>query len=183
MLAFYLAMCETPEQEDVFTAMYYENRKTMLVKAESILQSNGWAEDAVHDAFIRIADNIETFLPLACNERRYLCVSIVKNVALNMLRDSHQSSMDPFEDEFIPSENTDLTDDMIKVERLAELKQHIDELPFSLCEVIRYRLVIGLSTAQTASILQISDEAVRVRLHRGRKLLIAKLAKVGIING
>jgi len=56
------------------------------------------------------------------------------------------------------------------------LERAIDALPELYRGVVMLRLVEGLSTAETADTLGISDESVRVRLHRGRHELKRSLA-------
>lgn len=47
----------------------------------------------------------------------------------------------------------------------------IDSLPAHYRSVVVMRLVEGLSTAETARLLDVSEEVVRIRLHRGRDRL------------
>jgi RNA polymerase sigma-70 factor (ECF subfamily) len=58
------------------------------------------------------------------------------------------------------------------------LERHIDSLPESLRVVFVMREVEELTTAETATLLAISQEAVRVRLHRARSLLQEQIASV-----
>jgi RNA polymerase sigma-70 factor (ECF subfamily) len=60
----------------------------------------------------------------------------------------------------------------------AVLERHIDGLPETLRVVFVLRDVEELNTAETAQTLEISEEAVRVRLHRARHLLQERLASV-----
>jgi RNA polymerase sigma-70 factor (ECF subfamily) len=56
-----------------------------------------------------------------------------------------------------------------------ELENAIREMPESLKTVFILRELEGLSTAETAAILEISEGAVKVRLHRGRLWLRERL--------
>jgi RNA polymerase sigma-70 factor (ECF subfamily) len=57
----------------------------------------------------------------------------------------------------------------------AELERAISELPESLKAVFIMRELEGFSTAETAAALEISDGAVKVRLHRARLWLRERL--------
>jgi RNA polymerase sigma-70 factor (ECF subfamily) len=73
-------------------------------------------------------------------------------------------------------------DDLSRRQLARLLEAAIDELP-EVCRVtLMLREVEGLSTAEAAACLSISEEAVRVRLHRARTLLRHELVeKVGTV--
>ena len=169
----YLAMLDTDAEKELFEEIYSTNRKHMLKTAEGIIAS-GHAEDAVHDAFLRIAKYIGKFSAISCNERRYLCVTIVKNVALNMRRDSHAGKMEPFyELDEIPNDES-VEEALLRHECLAVIEKSIGMLEPALKEAVNLRLVLGYSTSETAELLGITQEAVRTRIHRG-KLKLKKI--------
>ena len=55
----YLQMLETPEEKSLFEQIYLEYRGLMYHVAYEILHNEQDAEDAVHQAFIKIAENIK----------------------------------------------------------------------------------------------------------------------------
>jgi RNA polymerase sigma-70 factor (ECF subfamily) len=57
-----------------------------------------------------------------------------------------------------------------------ELEQAISEMPESLKVVFAMRELEGMSTKETAETLEISEGAVKVRLHRGRLWLRERLS-------
>ena len=60
----------------------------------------------------------------------------------------------------------------------ALLERHVDKLPQGLREVLVLREIVELDTAETAACLGITEEAVRVRLHRARAAVAASLSDV-----
>ena len=56
-------------------------------------------------------------------------------------------------------------------QELALVRKRIGQLPVSLQEVIVLRTLEGMSQAETAAILQISEKAVETRLYRARRKL------------
>jgi RNA polymerase sigma-70 factor, ECF subfamily len=56
------------------------------------------------------------------------------------------------------------------------IREHVDALPSSLRVVLVLRAVEGLSTAETAESLGLTEEAVKVRLHRARAALQRRMA-------
>ncbi len=63
-----------------------------------------------------------------------------------------------------------------EVEITAELDRAIGTLPPKLKAVFMLREIEGLSTRECAEVLEISDSAAKVRLHRARLLLREQLA-------
>ena len=57
------------------------------------------------------------------------------------------------------------------------LERGIDELPDGMRAVLVLRDVLELDTAETAECLGLTEEAVRVRLHRARAAVAASLAE------
>ena len=55
----YLQMIDTPADRSKFEQLYLEYRGLMFYVANKILQSEQDAEDAVHQAFLSVAENIE----------------------------------------------------------------------------------------------------------------------------
>lgn len=57
----YLAMIEGPEERSKFEQIYEKYRALMFYRAKQILRDDRDAEDAVHEAFVRVANHIEKF--------------------------------------------------------------------------------------------------------------------------
>ena len=62
----YLQMIETPEDRSKFETLYEEYRDVMYAVAKKILRNNMDAEDALHQAFVNIAENMEKISESLC---------------------------------------------------------------------------------------------------------------------
>ncbi len=62
MLGVYLAMLGTDAQKQRFETLYYQNKTLMYRTAYHILNNNQNAEDAVHDAFVSAANQIDKII-------------------------------------------------------------------------------------------------------------------------
>lgn len=82
----YLQMIETPEDQSKFIIMYEENRDYMYRVAFSILHNVEDAEDAVHYAFVKLAENIEKIDDPHCLKAKGYVVTIVRNRAIDVYR-------------------------------------------------------------------------------------------------
>ena len=145
--------------------LYLSYRAVMFQRALSILEDHALAEDAVHEAFIRIARHIGRFNNMLSEERLYLCITIAKNTALNMLRDRRETDPLP---ETLPAISSDAIlgmDITTAVNSLEEGHRH----------VVLLRLRYGFDTRETARLLGIKQGTVRSRLNRARKILCEAL--------
>ena len=141
--------------------LYRSYRAAMLHRALGVLGDHSLAEDAVHEAFIRISRHIKRFEKIKSEECRYLCLTIVKNAALNMLRDRG-----------ITNELTDTQPAFTGDIALGiDISDAIDALEEGHRQVVLLRLRYGFDTFETARLLGIKSGTVRSRLNRARKVL------------
>lgn len=82
----YLQMIETPEDQSKFEAVYLKYREYMYRVAFAILHNEQDAEDAVHYAFVKIAENIKKVGEPECLKTRGYVVTIVRNRAIDIYR-------------------------------------------------------------------------------------------------
>ena len=78
----YLTMIEAEEDRHRFLSLYRRYKKLMLYIAHDILHDPHDAEDAVHEAFLRLAEMIEKIHEIDCPETRSLIVMITKSKAV-----------------------------------------------------------------------------------------------------
>jgi RNA polymerase sigma-70 factor (ECF subfamily) len=76
----------------------------------------------------------------------------------------------------VPAESRSPEDHVAARETAKLLERHIDALPETYRTAFVLRDVEELSTAETARVLGVTEEAVRVRLHRARRILQGTLA-------
>ena len=86
MLMLYLQMIPDEREHAKFEELYQRYKGLMFHRAKLILRVNEDAEDAVHTAFISIAENITKISKVDCPETRSYVVIIVERKALDMLR-------------------------------------------------------------------------------------------------
>ena len=94
----YLQMIETPEQQWKFETIYLENRQMMYALAYRILHNQEDAEDAVHQAFVKIAENISKIFDPKCPKTRAYIVTIVENQAIDLYNSKKRHPHLPFEE-------------------------------------------------------------------------------------
>lgn len=176
MLMMYLSLIDSPEDKSRFEEIYYKYRKLMFVCAKEILNNNENAEDAVQEAFIKIARNIRK-VPKTNNEIKTFVVIVVKNTAIDIYRKEKRRNHTNWEDvEYSYS---------IDIEKTIEMKEKIEKIEAAIASLPEiYRVVFGLkfgmkySNKDIARILEISETTLRQRIYKGRKLLNEIMRKI-----
>jgi len=93
----YLQMIETAADQSKFEAIYHEYRNLMFHVAFKRLQHIQDAEDAVHYAFVKIAENIKKIDPVSPRTKQYV-VTIVDNRVTDLLRWRSKHEELPYDD-------------------------------------------------------------------------------------
>lgn len=84
MIGMYLSTLDTAEKKDKFEALYYEYRDIMYNFAFRILNDSYLAEDAVHNAFLKLLKNLDKIKELKSKETKTYLLIIVRNTSYNI---------------------------------------------------------------------------------------------------
>jgi len=139
----------------------------LLSLARGILRNNDDAQDVVQEAALKIVLNLERLEDAAAFS--YWSNTIVRRCCFRVLdrRNRIDSSSVAFDEERcapdIRVNGSKRAEDGI---RITELFQLLGEKP---AEILRLRLLLGLSVQETAASLGVSEGAIKVRLHRARQ--------------
>ncbi|MBP3857834.1 MAG: sigma-70 family RNA polymerase sigma factor, partial [Ruminiclostridium sp.] len=86
MLSLYLSLVDNEEQRTLVEQIYSDCEQIMYRTAYSILHNKQDAEDAVHDAFLRIVSDIDRIASVDPGKRRNYAVIVAKNIAIDHYR-------------------------------------------------------------------------------------------------
>lgn len=100
----YLLMIETPEDQSKFEAIYLKYKQMMYVIAYDILHNPQDAEDAVHHAFVKVAENISKIEEAVCPKTKGYVVTIVENRAIDIYRFKKAHPTVPYNEETVGME-------------------------------------------------------------------------------
>lgn len=155
-----------PAEQDLpgFEEVYTTYAGKMLGVALGVLHSRALAEEAVHEAFIKIIKNYQKFLQIDGHKQAGWIVIIIRNTALDMLRREKKE---------LPLEYVNATSlDPGEGELVAE----VAGLPAIYRDTLSLRYVYGYSLGETARLLGISYGAAAKRTARARAMLRRALA-------
>jgi len=163
MLVYYLQILDTPEQKTRFEQIYQQYRGLMYHVADRILHNRQDAEDAVHNAFLRIIKSFSKFQNAPAQDLPPQFVIIAKNEAISILRKKRDA---------IPLEDWDgFAERLEEITNYHMLLDSFTHLPQTYRAVMEMKLLSGCSDGEIAARLGLSKTAVSTRISRGRQLL------------
>ena len=160
----------------------YERFQPGVLRFLSRLVGEGEAEDVAQEVFLRVDRGLEGFR--GESSMGTWIYRVARNAALDRLRSrpawlesvrqpgTHYSNEDPADGmSQFPDERASLERYLIGKEMSECIRGRIGNLPGSYGEVLALREMGGMTNAEIASALGVSEGAVKIRLHRARSLL------------
>jgi RNA polymerase sigma-70 factor (ECF subfamily) len=176
MLNLYLTLIDSDEEKIRFTKLYEQYRHLMFYIAQDILKDEHLAEDAVQEAFLRIAKNFQKVGEISCPETRNFTVIITRNVAITMV--NHQRD-DLDMDSYREKASSEFTEDVFKCVSNKILMDCILKLPETYRDSLYLYHLYGYSFNEISNLLSISVETAKKRAQRARHMLRELLEKEG----
>lgn len=173
MLVYYLQMLDTPEEKIRFEQIYLKYRGLMYHVANGILHDRQDAEDAIHNAFLRIIKKFSKFQNTPAKDLVPQIVVIARNEAISLLR--KKKDVVPLEDWEGFAETAE------EVSDYHALVDTFTHLPQTYRAVMEMKLLLGYSDGEIAAKLGLSKTAVSVRISRGRQLLRDIVTREGFL--
>lgn len=169
----YLSLLATEEDRKSFQKIYEENYLKMYHVALGMLKQPSEAENAVHEAFLALAERFEKYSHLNGREMTGFVVSIVKNKAIDMIRKASRYSETQLEDLILTEEKI-----FANPEDSLEQNEQTDMVQMALrqvSEIFRETLILkyyyGLDNREIAKIQNVPRKTVEMRLYRGKQKL------------
>lgn len=172
MLAFFLSVLETESDKSKFTALYSHYESAMYNIAFSILRDRYLAEDAVHDALLKLINYIPNISSIECHKTKALIVIIIKSTAIDIYRKRDKLYSIEKSDLHEEADTCELPlDQIIADESFSELKMKLKNLNKDYLDIILLKYLYDLTAREIADVLCISNDAVRQRLSRAKKAI------------
>lgn len=152
--------------------IYELHSRTMIYTAKQILGDSDLVKDAVSESFAKIINNIDKINDISCYQTRGYIVIIVKSVSLDILKklkkhETRDVSMDVLND--VPDPSPSAIDEITSYESYEVLVKAIRSLPETFRDPIYLLVFEHLSYHEIADELNISYDAVKMRIFRAKK--------------
>jgi len=172
----YLQAIDTEEERDLFLYVYESHSKQMAWVANRILQNKEDTEDAVHDAFVGIANNISSLRTRSKTDIRNYALKAAQNAALDICR--KKKPIQAYNESIVEFSNIDL---LFEQTCLREAFDTVVAAIKSLGEPYGFVLycvyVMEMNINEIASQLSRKPDTVRKQILRGKKQLLMALRK------
>ena len=176
MLAFYLQMIDDADDKSRFEQLYLEYKSAMFYVADSILHDEFLAEDAVHEAFLRIAKNMKKIGEIKCPQTKSFAVIIVRNISIDLYNKRKKEALTSIDDYagILPGDER-VDDDFFRRQDYNELVRAIGQLPQKYKDAVYLCEVCGYSQKEAARLTGIGSEAMKKRIQRAKQMIKERL--------
>lgn len=172
----YLSLIETEEDKCKFIQIYSDYRGLMYNVAYQILHHTQDSEDAVHQAFVNIAANIDIINDDDSSKLKGLVVTIARRCAIDLYRKKSRTLTISLEDCFnLPDEY------LIEYKGSNRLAQCIAKLPANYREIILLKHCYGYSPKEISKILGITEANAYKILQRAKNRLEILCREEGLL--
>ena len=162
MLSVYLSVLDSQEDKDGFAGLYKQYRHRMYHIAFAVLKDRNDAEDAVSEAFLRIARSYKKISALDCKKQEGYIVILCRNTALEIYRRRKREA------EHIAGGGELLESLSFEDEDSSRLTEAIARLPKEHKDALYIYCIFGCSAEEAASRLGISKGALYTRVSRAK---------------
>ncbi len=150
------------------------NRRLYRI-ARAILHNDAEAEDVMQDAYVRSYEHLDQFAARSPFSTWLTRIAVNEALARLRLRNRNQPLDDTGQDGELFMKMTSKSPDPEQSASGAQLREFLEEAVLGLPEqyrtVIMLRDIEELSTAETAQALDLTEVNVKMRLHRGHRMI------------
>lgn len=169
----YLMMIDSPQDRSKFEKLYREYRGLMYQVAYEILHNEQDAEDAVHQAFVKIAEHIEKIEDAICPKTKGYVVTVIESKSIDLYRYKQRHPTEELSEDALG-----ITIDYDGPNILAKC---MAKLPANQRTVLLLKHLHGFSNREAGKIMGMTEANV-IKLHqRGKSRLCALCKEEGLL--
>lgn len=160
-----MAMIDNEEDKTVFKKLYEKYVNLMLYTAYQILGNQEDAEDAVSEAFLRIAKNFSRFEKKICPKTANQFVIIVRNISIDIYRKNKKKTEIPFE------EDIDINIKTFDENEPSEIEEALSRLSQNEKDILYMYYIYDTPIKDISKLFEISEAAAYKRIQRAKSSL------------
>lgn len=178
MIAAALAVLKNEGQREELSGFYEKYKNRFLNIAFNKLHNKEEAEDAVQEAFLRIADRPDIFFGLDETGRIRFFYGVIENVSIKMFNKIQKDCAEELtEDVVYQNDENPIEDSMMDKISRDEILAFIDTLPEAQRTILALSCALGLSADEIGTALNISVPMVYNKLYSARKAIKKYIAE------
>lgn len=163
----YLQLIESEDDKFKFEKIYKQYRNLMYYVAFNLLGNEPDAEDVVHAAFLKIAENLQNLSEAICPKTKSYVVIVTENKAIDMLRQRNRHEIQSLDE--LPKHIS--SDIHLELSGESALAKCILALPPRYKEIILLKYYHGYNLHEIAKMLDITlVNAIKIDQRAKKKL-------------
>ena len=181
-----LGLLDTEEEQDKFETLFHRYKGMMFCSINDVIKDKYLAEDILQEVLIKISNNIDKINNDICsNEVKSFIMTITKNTAVDYYRKNAKNR----EHECYIADHEEIVFSTLDKKHVSKLDDEnkiiylIKSMKENYRNIFMLKYVNGLENKDIANLLNISEETVRQRISRGKKMLEEKLEDMEKQNG
>lgn len=173
MLVFYLGMIDGKEEKSIFEQVYVENLNFFLNYANKFLADRTKAQEAVHEAFVYLLENSESYFRPNKEEMKKLTTTIIKGKAIDILRRENKFIKIDLADleNYLPAPGPSLDKRLIEGEKIEDLAQALKYIDPEAKQILLMKYLEKMSYKEISKILNIEVRTAQTKAFRAKKKL------------
>ena len=169
----YLQTIESPAEKSLFETIYLEYRGLLMHEAKSFLKDELLAEDAVHQTFLYVAENIYKFKAGVCHKTTSYLVKTVRSRSIDILRSRSRLVDLDFYEQF--------TEGRPDCTGLSPLAECMAKLPERYRTILIMRYHYGFKVKEIARQLSMTEGTARSAVARAKAKLEEICRREGLL--
>lgn len=168
----FLLLLDTPRERTEYELMYDQHYMMVYRASYSVLKDYHLSQDAAQIFFLKIAKKFKVIHSESVKVEKGYIYRIAVNTARDMLKKERDllSKEDSFESEIIDEQNL-IEDSIIQIEDHERTLLLLDEINPSYGEIIYLKYYEEMKNNEIGELLELTPNAVRVKLHRALNAL------------
>lgn len=178
----FLMLVDTDEERDKLEALYHRYKDMMFSLINNIINDEHLSEDILQETFIKIAKNIDKVNDnIHSNNAKSFIMTIARNTAFDYYRKNarlreNEYFVEEFEETVFYDFDENLSSEARPENRIITIIKNMKE---KYRDIFILKYVHDLENDEIAKLLDITEETVRTRLSRGKKMIEEKLEGMG----
>lgn len=171
MIPLFILAIEDDADRVFMINLYEQCQKSMYYQALDILHDHGEAEDAVHDALLKLMGRIPALRSLPKSQILPYAIASTKTTAIDRWRSRNKVRVGA--NDCISDDRSGTAEEhekaFINMERVDILSRGLEKLSESDRDILKYRYLLDMGDEEIARVLGIKPSSVRMCLTRARK--------------
>lgn len=181
LMIVFLSLIDNEQDKRKFEILYSLHYKRMFYVAKNILHDVHEAEDALQNAFISLAANIDKVDDISSKSTLSFVLTVARNAAIDLSR--KRDAIIYIDDDFFSHErDIDISDIIVSEEEFNNVVAAIQKLPDKYKDVLNLHYINNFTVKETASLLSRKASTIKKQITRGKKLLVKHLQEEGIME-